>query len=468
MDYDVVIIGAGPAGIFASLELANSGLKVAIFEKGNPINTRKCVALEGKPCIHCKPCHLLSGWGGAGAFSDGKLTLSTKIGGWLDQYIEEKKLMKLLLYVSNKFSEFGGIEPPSLEIPSEVEEIRKKAVIADLKLIPYIVNHMGTDMAHIAITEMFEHLKDKVDIYFRQPVKHIISENNEAKGVILEKNDKEIRAKYVITAPGREGSDWFKQEAKRLGIKVELSLVDIGVRVETAAEIMEPITKVLYEPKIEYYTKSFDDKVRTFCVNPYGYVTLEVYNDAVLVNGQSYRNKRSNNTNFALLVTSSFTEPFKSSINYAKHIARLANMLSGGSVIVQRLGDLKLGRRSTAERMAKSIVEPTLKSAIPGDLSFVFPYRYLKDVLEMLRALDKLTPGVYSNHTLLYGVEAKFYTARTKVKKSMECPRIQNLYLIGDGVGVTRGLIQASVSGVIAAHDILRKEKIKSEKDLLI
>jgi len=461
MEYDVVIIGAGPAGIFAALELAEQDLKVAIFEKGNPINARKCVALEGKTCIHCRPCHLLSGWGGAGAFSDGKLTLSTKIGGWLNQYLEEKELMKLLLYVSDKFSRFGGIEPPALEIPPKVEEIRKRAVVADLKLIPYIVNHLGTDIAQISITKMFEYLKDKVDIYFRRPVKHILVENNKVKGVVLEKNNEEIKAKYVIAAPGREGSDWFKQEAKRLGIKLELSLVDVGVRVETAAEIMEPITDVLYEPKIEYYTKSFDDKVRTFCVNPYGYVTQEVYNDAVLVNGQSYRNKRSNNTNFALLVTSSFTEPFKSSIEYAKHIARLANMLSGGSVIVQRLGDLKLGRRSTAERLAKSIVEPTLKSAVPGDLSFVFPYRYLKDILEMLKALDKLTPGIYSNHTLLYGVEAKFYTARTKVKNSMESPKIQNLYLAGDGVGVTRGLIQASVSGVISAHDILRKEKIK-------
>ena len=239
-----------------------------------------------------------------------------------------------------------------------------------------------------------------------------------------------------------------------------MSLVDIGVRVEVPAEVMEPITKYLYEPKLEYYTKAFDDRVRTFCVNPYGYVTLEAYEDAVLVNGYSNKDNKSNNTNFALLVSSSFTKPFQSPIEYAKHIARLANMLSGGNAIVQRLGDLRLGRRSTEERIKKSIIEPTLKTAMPGDLSFVIPYRHLVDILEMLEALDKLIPGVYDDHTLLYGVEAKFYTARLVVKNNLESPTIENLYTIGDGVGITRGLIQASISGVLAARDILKRENL--------
>lgn len=463
MKYDVVIIGAGPAGIFSALELANSGLKVAIFEKGNPITQRYCQVLQGKECIHCKPCHLLSGWGGAGAFSDGKLTLSREVGGWLSDYLPPDKLDNLIDYVNKTFSKFGGIKPPNEISMDEVEKIRKKAILADLKLIPYTVNHLGTEVAQKALKNMFDYLSKDIDIFFRKTVSHIIVKNGSAVGIELNNGDK-VNANFVIAAPGREGAEWFKEEAKRLGMKLNLSLVDIGVRVETPAEVMEPLTDVIYEPKFEYYTKRFDDKVRTFCVNPYGFVTMEVYNDAILVNGQSYRERKSNNTNFALLVSSSFTEPFRSPIEYAKHVARLANMLSGGKVIIQRLGDLMMGRRSTPERIQKSIVEPTLKTAVPGDLSFVLPYRHLYDIIEMLKALDKVAPGVYSEHTLLYGVEAKFYTARIDVNQDMENIYVKNLYTIGDGAGITRGLMQASISGVVAARSILKKLGLK-EKD---
>lgn len=461
MKYDVSIIGAGPAGIFAALEFVDKGLKVAIFEKGFPIKFRKCPVTEGKPCLHCKPCHLLNGWGGAGAFSDGKLTISAKIGGWLSDYIDEKALMDLIMYVNGKYAQFNNNgSTGQLELENEaIDRIRKKAVLADLKLIPYQVNHLGTDKARDILINMYEYLKDKIDIHFRNPVREIVVEEDHVKGVKLEKGEM-IESKYVIAAPGREGANWIKEEAKRLKIPLNLSLVDIGVRVEVPAEVMEPLTNYLYEPKFEYYTKAFDDKVRTFCVNPYGYVSLEAYEDAVLVNGYSYKDQKSNNTNFALLVSSSFTLPFQSPIQYAKHVARLANMLSGGSVIIQRLGDLRLGRRSTEERIKKTVIEPTLKSAVPGDLSFVFPYRYLTDILEMLQALDKVAPGVYDDHTLLYGVEAKFYTARLIVKNNLESPNIENLYTIGDGAGITRGLIQSSASGVIAARDILKKEKL--------
>jgi len=467
VNYDVVIIGAGPAGIFSALELVNSGLKIAIFEKGNPLDQRHCQVLQGKPCIRCVPCHLLCGWGGAGAFSDGKLTLSKEVGGWLSEYVDDKVLNDLINYVNLMFSRFGKIKPPNPIDMDEVEKIRKKAILADLRLIPYTVNHLGTEVAQRALRNMYDHISKSIDIFFRKPVKRILTEDKKVIGIEL-KNGEKVYAKYVIVAPGREGADWFKEEAKRLGIKLKLSLVDIGVRVEVPAEVMEPLTNVLYEPKFEYFTKRFDDRVRTFCVNPYGFVTLEVYSDTVLVNGQSYRDKRSNNTNFAILVSSSFTEPFKSPIEYAKHVARLANMLSGGSVIVQRLGDLIMGRRSTPERIKKSIVEPTLKLAVPGDLSFVIPYRHLSDIIEMLKAIDKVAPGVYSEHTLLYGVEAKFYTAHIDVKSNMESPYIKNLYTIGDGAGITRGLMQASISGVIAARDILLKEKIKVSREIEI
>jgi len=464
LKYDVAIIGAGPAGIFAALELVeHSGdLKVLILEKGYPIKFRQCAVAEGRPCLHCKPCHLLSGWGGSGAFSDGKLTLSTKVGGWLTDYIDENLLSELVYYVNNRYMMFDAdLSKKSfsqLDV-HVIEEIRKKAVLANLKLVPYVVNHLGSEKARIILTKMYDYLKDKVEIRFRSTVKEIVTDNGQVIGVKLE-NGELINANYVIAAPGRDGANWMKKEAERLGIPLNLSLVDIGVRVEVPAEVMEPITKYLYEPKLEYYTKAFDDRVRTFCVNPYGYVTLEAYEDAVLVNGYSNKDNKSNNTNFALLVSSSFTKPFQSPIEYAKHIARLANMLSGGNAIVQRLGDLRLGRRSTEERIKKSIIEPTLKTAMPGDLSFVIPYRHLVDILEMLEALDKLIPGVYDDHTLLYGVEAKFYTARLVVKNNLESPTIENLYTIGDGVGITRGLIQASISGVLAARDILKRENL--------
>jgi len=304
---------------------------------------------------------------------------------------------------------------------------------------------------------MRKHLNGKVDVRTRTEVKGLLVKNDVVEGVETTKGER-IYGKYVVVAPGRSGAEWLKCEAQGLGLKTLNNPVDIGVRVEILSSVMEDLTGVLYEPKFVYYSKSFDDKVRTFCVAPEGEVIMESYDGILTVNGQSYAERKTRNTNFAILVSTSFTEPFREPIAYGKYLARLTNLLSGG-VLVQRLGDLQAGRRSTEERIERSVVVPTLKTATPGDLSFVLPYRYLADIREMLEALDVISPGVNSKHTLLYGVEVKFYTSRLVLKDCLETKKIRNLFTIGDGAGVTRGLVQASVSGVIAAEEITKREK---------
>lgn len=455
--YDVIIVGSGPAGIFSALELTEkSDLRILMLDKGPDIDQRKCPANRGFECIHCEPCLLLSGWGGAGAFSDGKLTLSTKVGGWLDQYMSSEELDELIKYVDSVYLKFGAPEDIYGEDIEKVEEIEREASLAGLKLIRQKIRHMGTEGCAKTLRKMRQELKGKVEVKLQKEVKGLIVKNGVAEGVEAVDGQRFL-GKYVIVAPGRSGAEWLKAEAQALGLKTLNNPVDVGIRVEVLSSVMEELTSALYEPKFIYYSKFFDDEVRTFCVAPQGEVITESYDGILTVNGQSYAERKTKNTNFAILVRTSFTEPFKEPIAYGKYLARLSNLLSGG-VIIQRLGDLQSGRRSTPERIDRSVVTPTLKNTTPGDLSFVLPYRYLADVREMLEALDQIAPGINSRDTLLYGIEVKFYSSRLQLTNSLET-KIRNLFTIGDGAGVTRGLIQASASGVIVAREIANREE---------
>jgi len=443
--YDVIIVGAGPAGIFSAIELSKAEkLKVLLLEKGKSPEGRERRGLS-----------MIFGWGGAGAFSDGKLILSTRVGGWLKDYVGEAELQTLIEEVERIFLEYGAPREVHGVDEERIKDIARRAALADLRLIPSRIRHIGTDFTPVITRRMYDGLKDKVEIRVETEVVKIEVKGGVATGVRT-KEGEEIQGKYVIVAPGRGEADWLRREVERLNLQMDINPVDIGVRVETRAEVMEPLTSALYEPKLIYHSKSFDDTVRTVCANPYGYVIEEQIDDVITVNGHSYRSKRSENTNFAVLVNTRFTEPFRDPISYGKYIAKLANLLVGG-VIVQRLGDLKMGRRTTEARLSRSIVEPTLKSARPGDLSFALPGRYLIDIKEMLKALDKIAPGVYSNHTLLYGIEVRFYSQRVKLSRVLETER-KNLFMIGDGAGVTRGLVQAAASGILVGREILRRE----------
>ncbi len=455
--YDVIIIGTGPAGIFAALEMADTGLKVLMLEKGRDISARACpIHTQGTKCLNCKPCGILCGWGGAGAYSDGKLTLTTEFGGMLDLYMEKPALMSLIDYVDGIYLKFGATQTVYGDDNKDaVRKIQKEAAAADLSLIPARIRHLGTDKCLEILTLMRDHLEDKCMIRTSDGVAKILVENGRYVGVETVRGEI-FHSTYLIAAPGREGAEWFTGQAAQMGLDMITNPVDIGVRVEVPAVVMEQITDVVYESKLVYYTKSFDDRVRTFCMNPYGVVVAENNAGLITVNGHSNAEKSSENTNFAILVSKSFTEPFKEPITYGKSIAKLANLLGGG-VIVQRLGDLKAGRRSTEERIGRGMVTPTMKDATPGDLSLVLPYRHLTAIVEMLEALDKVAPGVGSRHTLLYGVEVKFYSSRLHLSQALET-KIPNFFAVGDGAGVTRGLAQASVSGVIVAREIKKRE----------
>lgn len=444
--YDVIIVGAGPAGIFAALELtAKNRLSVLLLEKGEDLDKRSRTSLKS----------INSGWGGAGAFSDGKLTLSTETGGWLRQYLGEKNLADLVDYVDGIYLQYGAPRKEYGTDEEVISSLKRKAVLANITLIPSKIRHLGTENCVKVLKRMRKYLDGRVEVRTNTAVDDLIVKGKKVQGVRLS-GGKEIFGESVIVAPGREGADWFADKARTLGLTVEANQVDIGVRIEMPAAIAEPLSKGLFESKLVYYSKVFEDQVRTFCMCPNGQVSKESYGDVITVNGHSYATKKSDNTNFALLVSTEFTEPFREPIAYGKYIARLANLLGGG-IIVQRLGDLKLGRRSTVERVARSTVKPTLDDATPGDLSFVLPYRYLANILEMLDALDKLAPGVASSNTLLYGVEVKFYSSRVKLNNNLET-EIKNLYAIGDGAGITRGLVQASAAGIVAARQILMRK----------
>ncbi len=455
--YDVIIVGAGPAGIFAALELVQSShaLRTILIEKGKDIYQRTCpLNVKNISCTTCTECDLLSGWGGAGAFSDGKLSLSSDVGGSLTQYTDKETVQTLINYVDNTYINYGAPKTVFGDNPEKISELEKLASRNSLVLVPSRIRHIGTDRCKDLLKRIKKDINNKVVTFFQSEVQSIILDRGKYHGIKM-KNGDELQSRFLILAPGREGSRWLEEEAKKLGLTLLNNPVDIGVRVEVPASVFEPLTRITYEPKLIFYSKRFDDKVRTFCVNPYGEVVKEYLKGIWTVNGHSYADRKTNNTNFALLVSTYFTEPFDEPISYGRYIAQLANFLGNG-VIVQRLGDLLSGRRSTQSRIAKGVVQPTLNDATPGDLSFVIPYRYLYDIMEMLEALDRLAPGVNSRHTLLYGVEVKFYSMRLKLTDHLET-EIDNVFAIGDGPGVSRGLIQSSVSGVIAAREILKR-----------
>ena len=460
--YDVAIVGAGPAGIFASLELCNAGLDVLLLDKGREIDDRVCPVQNSSGCCAlCSPCHLVSGFGGAGAFSDGKLTLSTKVGGRLEELVGSEQARTLIDYVDAIYLEFGA--PPKVYgIGKNTAELEREAASVGLTLIPVKLRHLGTELCHKTLKAMQNCLSPKLEIRLGTTVKNIVVEDGVVKAIVTDRGQ-DISCRYLILAPGREGAEWLCNEATRLRLSLDSNPIDVGCRIEVPMTIMEKLTSTLYESKLEFYSRSFNDRVRTFCMCPGGEVIMESTGGSepvITVNGIGYAQPKTKNTNFAILVSTTFTEPFHEPIAYGKYLARLANILSGG-VLVQRLGDLMDGRRSTQARLQNNPIEPSLKAATPGDLSFALPYRYLRNIMEMLQAMDKLVPGVASPQTLLYGIEVKFYSSRLKLTPCLET-EIRNLFAAGDGAGVSRGLVQASASGMVAAREILKRSGKKS------
>ncbi|MFX1284183.1 MAG: NAD(P)/FAD-dependent oxidoreductase [Promethearchaeota archaeon] len=464
-NFDVIIVGAGPAGIFTALFLVQfrlehkNPLQILIIEKGTTIKERVENRNKGdKDIIH--------GWGGAGAFSDGKLTLSIDVGGSLSHFISVSQLQKDLQKVEEVYVEFGADRSRLISGRNEeTNKMRKRALQFGIHLLPYRLLHIGTDKCVKILDAFYQSLSShpNVTINFGETATHIITQEDRIIGVQTDKN--EYYAPYVTIGVGRAGAHWLRKEAERLGLEFQTNPVDIGVRVEVPAEITSHLTDLLYEFKCHFYAPTFDQDCRTFCVVPNGEVVREIaYGENgeqwVTVNGHAYANKdhHTTNTNFAILVSSSFTEPFDDPIAFGRSVCKLANLLSNGEVIIQRLTDLKRGRRSTPSRIRRSIISPTLKSAVPGDLSFVLPYRHLMSILEMIKALDNIIPGIDSNNTFLYGIETKYYSNQLQLSEELET-KIHGLFAMGDGAGVTRSLAHASLSGIIVARAISSRFK---------
>jgi uncharacterized FAD-dependent dehydrogenase len=473
-NYDVIVVGAGPAGIFTCYELTLKlpSANVLLIDKGHDIYKRNCPILQ-KKIEKCPPragrknfagclpaCSITNGFGGAGAYSDGKFNITSEFGGWMTDYLPESTVLDLIKYVDEINLSHGATKSITDPLTDKVKEIEKRAYAAGLKLLRAQVRHLGTEQNLQILASIFEYLKDKIDMVFKTEVSDIITEKTsddlKITGIML-KNGEAIYAEKVVIAPGRDGSKWLSDILKARGLQMINNQVDIGVRVETSNIVMEEINENLYEGKFVFNT-SVGTKVRTFCSNPSGHVVVENHSGTMLANGHAYRDPKlgSANTNFALLVSHSFSEPFDKPNEYAHVISRLANALSNGGLIVQRYGDLLKGRRSTEKRIKEGFIEPTLKEAVPGDLGLVLPYNTMKSIIEMTEALNHVTPGLASEHTLFYGVEAKFYSARPKLNDRFET-EISGLYVGGDGAGITRGLAQASACGVWIARDIIEK-----------
>ena len=475
--YDVVIIGAGPAGIFTALELYEhfpETYRVLIVDEGKGIYERSCPARKHGQCVRCNPCNIMSGWAGAGAFSDGKLSLSEQVGGNLTDYLPVDTVRDLIHYADNMYLRFGAPKEVFGLGDKKADEIAYECSKHNIQLIRCPVRHMGTEYSYEVLRAMYDYLVSKPGFRFlaNTHADPMISEEGTVLGAVLTAKDgkkTDISASYVVAAPGRGGAEWLSGIAKQHHIGIRNNEVDIGVRVECPNSVMDHLTKYLYEAKMVYYSDTFENKVRTFCMNPGGIVSEEHYNEGfnnmfaksiAVVNGHSYADEASHteNTNFALLVSTRFTEPFNQPIEYGRYIAQLGNMLTGGGVIVQRLGDLLMGRRTDVYRLKRSTTRPTLTTAIPGDLSFVLPHRHLTSIIEALKAFDKVAPGLYSKNTLLYGVEVKFYSSKVDVDEHFETA-VNNFYAIGDGAGITRGLMQASATGVAVAKHIFAKSE---------
>ncbi len=453
MNYDVIIIGAGPGGIFSAYEIAHKkpDLKVAVFESGHTLEKRKC-PIDGdkvKSCINCQTCSIMSGFGGAGAFSDGKYNITNDFGGTLHEYIGKQRALELMRYVDEINMRYGG-EGTKLYTTAGTA-LKKDCIRHDLHLLDASVRHLGTDVNYVVLQNLYLDLKDKVHFYFDTPIESLqVIEG----GYEVKCKANTYTCRNCVISVGRSGSKWMERICKELDIPTKSNRVDIGVRIELPSEVFAHLTDELYESKIVYRTKKYGDRVRTFCMNPKGVVVNENTNGIITVNGHSYEDpsKHTQNTNFALLVAKHFSEPFKDSNGYGESIARLSNMLGGG-VIVQRFGDLIRGQRSTQSRIDEAFITPTL-NATPGDLSLVLPKRLLDGIIEMIYALDKVAPGTANDDTLLYGVEVKFYNMEVEVDEKLQS-RYEGLYIIGDGSGITHSLSHASASGVHVANNII-------------
>ena len=479
-NYDVVVVGAGPAGIFTCYEITRKRpeLKVLLVDKGHDIYKRNCPILMKKitKCpvnktgiSGCSPaCSITNGFGGAGAYSDGKFNITSEFGGWMTEYLDRDVVEELINYVDSINLEHGATTKVTDPTTKAVKDIEKRGLASGLKLLRAKVRHLGTEDNLQILKSIYEELKDKIDMSYKTEVKDIIVDNDSIKGVVVTDTIAEdwktdtvkgdtILADKVVIVPGRDGSAWLTELCKKYNIPRVANQVDIGVRVETNDEIMEEINTHLYEGKFIFRT-SVGTTVRTFCSNPSGHVVIENHSGTMLANGHSYRDPKlgSRNTNFALLVSHVFKEPFNQPNEFAHEVSKLANKLSNGSILVQKYGDIKKGRRTTEKRLKEGFVTPTLSEAIPGDLGLVLPYNTMKSIIEMVEALDNVTPGIASGHTLFYGVEAKFYSARPNVNDNFESP-IEGLYFGGDGAGITRGLAQAGANGVWIARDIVNK-----------
>nr|WP_239587001.1 NAD(P)/FAD-dependent oxidoreductase [Bacillus ectoiniformans] len=485
--YDVIVVGAGPAGIFASYELTLKlpNAKILLIDKGHDIYKRHCPILQ-KKIEKCPPaagrkefagclpaCSITNGFGGAGAYSDGKFNITSEFGGWMTDYLSNSEVIDLIKYVDEINLKHGATESITDPLTPEVRDIERRGYAAGLKLLRAQVRHLGTEQNLQILKSIYEYLKEKIDMVYKKEVEDLLTVKAEGvhtvQGIVL-KDGTEIKADKVVIAPGRDGSIWLSKILKKRRLKMMNNQVDIGVRVETSNIVMEEINKHLYEGKFVFNT-SVGTKVRTFCSNPAGHVVVENHSGVMLANGHAYKDPKlgSENTNFALLVSHTFSDPFDQPNEYAIEVSTLANRLSTGGIIVQKYGDILKGRRSTDKRIKEGFLEPTMKEAVPGDLGLVLPYNTMKSLIEMTEALDHVTPGIASEHTLFYGVEAKFYSARPKINDRFET-EISGLYVGGDGAGITRGLAQAGACGVWIARDIVEKAKkapIKTEPVLV-